>query len=74
MTTDRRAVLAGAVIASLAGLSSAKAAPRAPVAVTRYGKVRGGEVDGVKVFKGVRYGADTGPRLSGEATINKDLP
>jgi para-nitrobenzyl esterase len=62
MTTDRRAVLAGAVIASLAVLSSAKAAPRAPVAVTRYGKVRGREVDGVKVFKGVRYGADTGPR------------
>ncbi len=62
MTTHRRAILAGAAAAGLAGLSSAKAAPQAPVATTRYGKVRGAEVDGIKVFKGVRYGADTGPR------------
>lgn len=62
MTTHRRAILAGAAAAGLAGLSSAKAAPQAPVATTRYGKVRGAEVEGIKVFKGVRYGADTGPR------------
>jgi len=62
MTTHRRAVLAGAAAAGLAGLSSAKAAPQAPVATTRYGRVRGAEVDEIKVFKGVRYGADTGPR------------
>jgi para-nitrobenzyl esterase len=29
------------------------------VATTQYGKVRGMEEDGVKVFKGIRYGADT---------------
>lgn len=29
------------------------------VAATQYGKVRGFEEDGVKVFKGIRYGADT---------------
>jgi len=62
MPTHRRAVLAGAAAAGLAGLSPAKAAPKAPVATTGYGKVRGAEVDGIKVFKGVRYGADTGPR------------
>ena len=63
MTTDRRAVLAGAAAASLAGLAStARAASKAPIAVTQYGKVRGAEVEGIKVFKGVRYGADTAPR------------
>ena len=29
------------------------------VAQTQYGKVRGVEEDGIKVFKGIRYGADT---------------
>jgi para-nitrobenzyl esterase len=63
MTTDRRAVLAGAAAASLAGLASAaQGAPKGPIATTQYGKVRGAEVDGIKVFKGVRYGADTAPR------------
>ncbi|WP_165187237.1 carboxylesterase/lipase family protein [Caulobacter soli] len=66
MTTDRRTVLAGVAAASLAGLTQAKAAAaktsKAPIATTVYGKVRGAEVDGIKVFKGVRYGADTAPR------------
>ena len=62
MTTHRRAVLTGAAAASLAGLSSAGAAAKSPIATTRYGKVRGAETEGIKVFKGVRYGADTGPR------------
>jgi para-nitrobenzyl esterase len=63
MTTHRRAVLAGAAAAGLAGLAdTAKAAPKGPIAVTQYGKVRGAEVEGIKVFKGVRYGADTAPR------------
>jgi len=63
MTTHRRAVLAGAAASGLAGLASAAtAAPKGPIAVTQYGKVRGAEVDGIKVFKGVRYGADTAPR------------
>jgi para-nitrobenzyl esterase len=41
MTTHRRAVLAGAAAASLAGLSSAKAAAKSPITTTQYGKVRG---------------------------------
>jgi para-nitrobenzyl esterase len=63
MTTHRRAVLAGAAATGLGALASAAgAAPRGPIATTRYGKVRGAEIDGIKVFKGVRYGADTAPR------------
>jgi para-nitrobenzyl esterase len=66
MSTDRRAVLAGAAAASLAVLAPdalrAQAAPEGPIATTRYGKVRGAEIDGIRVFKGVRYGADTAPR------------
>jgi para-nitrobenzyl esterase len=63
MTTHRRAVLAGAAAASLAGLASpVAAAAKGPIATTRHGKVRGAEVEGIKVFKGVRYGADTAPR------------
>ncbi|MGB3722672.1 MAG: carboxylesterase/lipase family protein [Pacificimonas sp.] len=33
-----------------------------PIAETRYGKVRGSTEQGINVFKGVRYGADTAPR------------
>src|SRR3954469_14389294 len=64
MTTHRRAVLAGAAAASLASITPAVAgaAAKGPIAMTRYGKVRGADVQGVKVFKGVRYGADTAPR------------
>ena len=63
MTTHRRAVLAGVAATGLGALASAAgAAPKGPIATTRYGKVRGAEVDGIKVFKGVRYGADTAPR------------
>ncbi len=67
MTTDRRTVLAGAAAVSLVGLASAAQARPAksgknPIASTTYGKVRGAEIDGIKVFKGVRYGADTAPR------------
>jgi para-nitrobenzyl esterase len=66
MTTDRRAVLAGAAALGLTGLAttaqgSTSNAARSPVAATTYGKVRGAEVDGIKVFKGIRYGADTAP-------------
>jgi para-nitrobenzyl esterase len=64
MTTDRRAVLAGAAAVSLAGFAgaSAQTASKPPIVTTTYGKVRGAEVEGIKVFKGVRYGADTAPR------------
>jgi para-nitrobenzyl esterase len=56
----RRAVLAGLGLGPLAG--GVHAEPASPVAATRAGPVRGTVQDGVLVFKGVRYGADTGPR------------
>jgi para-nitrobenzyl esterase len=63
MTAHRRAVLAGATAMGLAALSApARSAAKGPIATTQYGKVRGAEIEGVKVFKGVRYGADTAPR------------
>lgn len=43
-----------------AGVHAATGA--SPVAATRHGRVRGYLDDGIKVFKGVRYGADTAPR------------
>ena len=61
MAVDRRAVLAGA--AALATAPRVNAIGRsAPVATTVAGRVRGAEIDGIKVFKGIRYGADTAPR------------
>ena len=56
---DRRAVLGGLAAAPLLA-----AAPPAgdPVAETRDGRVRGLRERGVLVFRGIRYGADTGPR------------
>jgi para-nitrobenzyl esterase len=47
---DRRTVL-GVPVACVA----AAAAPEGPDAVTRYGKVRGTETEGIKVFKGIPY-------------------
>ncbi|WP_293354738.1 carboxylesterase/lipase family protein [Phenylobacterium sp.] len=43
---------------------SARAAPAvaSPVARTRHGPIRGYVDDGILAFRGVRYGADTGPR------------
>ncbi len=40
--------------------SEAAAIDSAPIATTEYGQVRGMMEDGVNVFKGIRYGADTG--------------
>ena len=58
MTIDRRAVLAG-----MAALPAAAAAGGAdPIATTRHGRVRGRREDGVLVFRGIRYGADTASR------------
>src|SRR5690242_21616428 len=71
---SRRAVLKASVaIAAFAGAgglisacsesktpdAGATAVPADPVVQTKYGKVKGFVEDGVSVFKGVRYGADT---------------
>lgn len=64
MTARRRDVLkAAAGVAGLTLLGKAHAADTsAPVVRTVHGPVRGLRSGGVAVFRGVRYGADTGPR------------
>ncbi len=59
-----RRTVGGASLALAAMALSARAAQQAPspIAVTRHGPVRGYVDDGVLAFRGVRYGADTGPR------------
>ena len=63
LSLSRRSVLggltAGAVALPGAGWSAEGASP---VAVTRHGPVRGYLDKGIKVFKGLRYGADTAGR------------
>lgn len=61
MPLDRRAVLAGTLAAAVAPRLNASGRA-APIADTVAGRVRGLDVDGIKVFKGVRYGADTSSR------------
>ena len=59
----RRTVCAlggGLAVAAMGGGVQAQGA--APVATTRHGRVRGYLDGDIKVFKGVRYGADTAPR------------
>jgi para-nitrobenzyl esterase len=62
----RRTVIATAAVAALIPAGGAFAQGRrgaaAPVATTKHGRVRGFVDQGVKVFKGVRYGADTSTR------------
>ena len=77
---SRRAVLkAGVAMMAFAGAGAALSActpakpaePASaavdpnPIAETKYGKVKGALEDGVSVFKGVRYGADTGANRFG---------
>ena len=62
---QRRQVLAGLAAAGpllIPRLAGAATQVPSPVARTRHGPVRGYVEQGVSVFKGVRYGADTGPR------------
>jgi para-nitrobenzyl esterase len=70
-TTDRRSFLqsslaaAGGLLASRVTSISTFAGSlegEAPIASTRFGKVRGYIDQGINVFKGIRYGADTSSR------------
>jgi len=58
---DRRGVVLGGALLLPAAAALGKARGD-PVATTRYGRVRGLNAQGVLVFKGVRYGADTSTR------------
>jgi len=56
---DRRALLGAPLLIPAAAWAQRRGDP---VAATRYGRVRGVAERGVLVFRGIRYGADTGPR------------
>jgi para-nitrobenzyl esterase len=59
----RRALgTAAAALAALAAMPLARAASRSPVVRTSLGRVRGIADRDLMVFRGIRYGADTGPR------------
>ncbi len=62
MNLERRLILSGLAATGALLPRLAAAATPSPVAQTRHGPVRGYVDDGVQVFKGVRYGADTGSR------------
>lgn len=59
---DRRSVIgaAGAGLAVIGAGPALAAQAGGPVGVTKAGRIRGAEQDGIKIFKGVPYGADTG--------------
>jgi len=60
--TRRGAVAAGLGMAAMAWSARAAGPVGAPVATTKHGRIRGYVDDGILAFRGVRYGADTGPR------------
>ena len=63
MPTRRTVIATASAGAALAGLPGGVwAESAAPVTATRHGRVRGYVDQGIKVFKGVRYGADTSTR------------
>ena len=49
-------------VAALLASSPLPATQSAPVVTAPAGMLRGAAVGGINVFKGIRYGADTGPR------------
>jgi len=61
---NRRAFLQQSLLlaAGTLGAGVHAATEPSPVATTRHGRIRGYRDNGVNVFKGVRYGADTAPR------------
>lgn len=59
---SRRTMLAGAALIAASSLGGAAWGQDAPVAKTTAGSVRGYNDQGIKAFRGVRYGADTAPR------------
>jgi para-nitrobenzyl esterase len=65
-TVSRRTILAGGLgalsVLSLPGLRSNANSLQNPLVTTTSGPVRGYLDDGVAVFKGIRYGADTQPQ------------
>lgn len=58
-SVNRREALKGTLAVAVALKSLAAGAETAPVVTTTFGPVRGYRDNGVAVFKGVRYGADT---------------
>jgi len=60
--THRRAILTGAAAVLTAGAARAATADIFPIVETAEGRLRGLVSGGVKVFKGVPYGADTSGR------------
>lgn len=65
MLTRREILSHGIALAGgtlLAPIAVAENSPLNPVVATRYGKVRGYQDQGINVFRGVRYGANTAPR------------
>jgi para-nitrobenzyl esterase len=60
----RRAFLGQSLLVAsgMLGVHVHAATEPSPVATTRHGRIRGYRDQGINVFKGVRYGADTAPR------------
>jgi para-nitrobenzyl esterase len=56
---DRRTVVGAASAALLASAAGGARAADAPIAQTAAGRIRGAEREGIKIFLGVPYGADT---------------
>ncbi len=74
MTPVSRRHLIASSLALAATPSLVRAAALAPVAKTRHGRVRGALDQGVAVFKGIRYGADTAPHRFQPPRLPKPWP